>query len=303
MKNSILVEIIGKPFSVLQSKSEYPILTPAMLNQRNCLSFVHQLPGLPVKSEAMKKRIVQLILSGEILELEEQQNNLHVVVCFIYRSEKWMVSLDQYGQAWSIGELYYHGKLASGFGAKKYLFVGGAIAFLGVAFLGYSYFSNLFEAQISSEVERPVKIANTHSEQRLVTPGTSLEQQDKELEGQNETYPTIPVDLDDAPNAGETGLLDSLEQQEGVELEKLDDPKGITDTPQQVDEYFVLNIEPGMSGIAVARLLEQQGHIGDQYELIDLLKSLEVQAIIQTGAFTIPKHASHSDIIRIITEK
>lgn len=286
MKTSVLIEMLGKPFSSLVKENHFPKLQPVMLQDKSCQAFANQLLGLPSKRESLKRKILLLIMSGIVTEIEQKESALHIMLSFEYRAERWLIEMSLTGQAWIIGDLYYGGELSQT-KTSKWLITSACVTLSLIILFAGVYFFMKNPAQ-------SVKL--TTVDQFKINGKTPIAKHNMIHNRQTKLASSQPQETSHAESMSDTPS-ESLETAE--ESSPLEEDTAINDSEGNI----TLQIKPGMSGHDVAGLLEEYGLVRSKKEMIEIFSLLGIQGKIQTGVFYIPQEATYADVIKIITEK
>lgn len=275
-----------------------------MLDENLCQSFTYQLSGLPSHPERLKSKMIQLITSGTIQEVEQKETAVHIQVSFTYKSENWLIELILKGQTWSLGDLYYQGERSKGSYTRiaRIMAITSFFLLSGLLIIYYCFFiqtgfptvlskSYVF-SHIPSQSETLKRKLSAHSGLDAIAHG----EQSQHAEENTEISPSSDSFADVSPH-GEDGNEEIMGHLQEEELFWGDMDEEAT------AEEISIQIKAGMSGYQVASILEKHDLVRSKEEIREIFSLLGIQGKIQTGTFSIPKDATYAEIIKIITEK
>lgn len=278
-----------------------------MLDENLCQSFTYQLSGLPSHPKRLKSKMIQLINSGTIQEVEQKETAVHIQVSFTYKSENWLIELILKGHTWSLGDLYYEGERSKGSYTKIARIIAITSFFLlsGLLLVYYSFFTQTSSptvlsksyifSHIPSQSEGLKRKLSAHSGSGAIT----YEEQSQQAKDNTEIFdPSSSSDsFADVPPYGEDGNKEIIGHllEEELFWEDMNE--------EAAAEEISIEIKAGMSGYQVASILEKHDLVRSKEEIREIFSLLGIQGKIQTGTFSIPKDATYAEIIKIITEK
>lgn len=307
MEQNLYAQYLGKTLFRLIKQEQLPKLEFHLsLDERQVTSLHGLISGLPIERMRLKKTIVNMLVKGEIQEIQLTSSSLTMLVQCQMGRECYNISLSLYfiSQKWELNEVYFTHVLPPALINKKHMISSVSLVALIMLIIYFAYSPFVSQFSLGMQEDEP---AEQHQ--------NVLDAQEADIEQLN-LDETANDSLADSTEINDTSkhldleqIIALLEEQNYVILTQeearllTNHEHTLSQTETEDREQIMFEIETGMSTSRVAQILYQHQLIDDISGFIDSVRERGLTTRLQVGTYIVYDSVEESELITMITSK